>query len=61
MLALRILGILTAIAVGAGIVVFIVTGDRKYLRFALELFRWAIILALAFFALIILERLISST
>lgn len=60
MLALRILGILTAIAVGSGVVAYIVTGNTKYLRFSLELFRWAIILALAFFALIILERLIGS-
>lgn len=59
-LALRILGILAAIAVGVGIVAYIVTGDRKFLRFALELFRWTIILALAFFALIILERVVSS-
>jgi len=52
---------LAAIAVGSGIVLYIATGNTKYLRFAVELFRWAIIFALGFFALIILERLISST
>ncbi|OGA17591.1 MAG: hypothetical protein A3G25_11590 [Betaproteobacteria bacterium RIFCSPLOWO2_12_FULL_63_13] len=57
MLLLRILGIITAAAVGWGIVVFLVTGNREFLRFALRLLKWAIILALVFFALIILERL----
>lgn len=57
MLLLRILGIVTAVAVGMGIVLYIVTGNREFLRFALRLLKWAIILALVFFAMLILEQL----
>jgi hypothetical protein len=57
MFLLRLTGILVAIAAGAGIVLFLVTWDRKYLRFALQLIKWAVIFALFLFALMALERL----
>ncbi len=59
MLLLRFAAILIAAAIGAGVVVFLVTGNRKALRFALGLLKWGIILALVLFALIILERIAS--
>lgn len=53
---LRLLGILTAIAVGAGVVSYLLTGNPKYLHFSWRLFRYAVIVALLVFALLILER-----
>jgi len=53
---LRLLGILTVIAVGGGVVAFLLTRDQKYLFFAWRLFRYALIVALLVFALMIVER-----
>ncbi len=58
---LRLAAILIVIAVGVGVVLFLVTGNRKALRFALWLLKWGIVVALAVFALIFLERVISLT
>jgi len=58
---LRLAAILVVIAVGVGVVLFLVTGNRKALRFALGLLKWAVFVALAVFALIILERVASLT
>lgn len=58
MLLLRIVGILTAIAIGAGILAFLVTGNRSYLGLALRIFKYALIFALALFALLAFERLV---
>ena len=58
---LRLAAILIVIAVGVGVVLFLVTGNRKALRFALGLLKWAVFLALAVFALFILERVASLT
>ena len=59
MLVLRLAGILAAIAAGAGIILFIATGDRKFLTFPLQLLKWVVMLALLLFAMIALERLTS--
>jgi len=53
---LRLLGILTVIAVGGGVVAFLLTREQKYLFFAWRLFRYALIVALLVFALMIVER-----
>ena len=58
MLLLRIVGILAAIAIGVGIVSFLFTGDRKYLRFAWRITRYALIFVLVLFALLAFERLL---
>lgn len=57
MFLLRIVGILTAIAIGAGIVAFLFTGERRYLGLAWRIAKYALIFALALFALLALERL----
>ena len=59
MFLLRFVGILVVVTVGVGIVLFLVTGNRKYLKFALQLLKWAVIFALFLFALIVIERLIT--
>lgn len=58
MLLLRIVGILAAIAIGAGIVTFLFTRDRKYLGFSWRIAKYALIFALVLFALLAFERLI---
>jgi len=47
---------LTALSVAGGVAVFLLTRDPKYLQFSWRLFRYAVIVALGIFALLILER-----
>ncbi len=58
MFLLRIVGLLTAIAVGAGIAVFLFTGERRYLGLSWLITKYALIFALALFALLAFERLL---
>jgi len=58
-LLLRFVAILIAAAVAAGVVTFLVTGNRKALRFALWLLKWGILFALILFGLLILQRVVS--
>jgi len=58
MLLLRLIGVLVAIVIGAGIVTWLLTGDRRYLRFAGRLARWALIFVLFVLALMLLERVL---
>ena len=53
---LRLLAVLTALSVAGGVAVFLLTRDPKYLQFSWRLFRYAVIVALGIFALLILER-----
>jgi hypothetical protein len=56
MLALRIAGILVVLVTAGGAVLYRLTRDQKYLRFAFRLFKYALIFALLVFGLLILER-----
>jgi hypothetical protein len=53
---MRLLAVVTVISVAGGFVAFLLTQNRKYLRFSLQLFRFAVVVALLFFALLIIER-----
>ena len=53
---LRLLAILTLISVGAGFVAYWLTRNPRYLAFSWRVFRYALIVALLLFALLILER-----
>ncbi len=53
---LRLLAVLTAIAVAGGVLVFLLTRNRAYLLFAWRLFRYSLVIALLVFALLIVER-----
>jgi hypothetical protein len=57
-LLLRLGAVLVAVAVAAGLVLFFLTRDPKFLRFAFSTFRWALIVALSILALLALERLV---
>lgn len=59
MFVLRIVGLLTAIAIGAGIAAYLFTGERRYLRLAGRLAKYALIFALVFLALFALERVVA--
>ena len=53
---LRLLAVLTLISVGGGVVAYLLTRNSKYLQFSWRLFRYALIVALLVFSLLILER-----
>jgi len=56
MVALRIAAILVVLATVAGVVLYLLTRDKKYLRLALRVFKLALVFALLMFGLLILER-----
>lgn len=58
MLILRIVGLLTVILIGAGIVSYLFSGDKRYLRLSGRVAKYALIFALILLALMFLERLI---
>ena len=55
---LRLLAVLTVIAVASGIFVYAFTGSKKYLQFSWRVFCSALVVALLIFALMILERVV---
>jgi hypothetical protein len=56
MFLLRIVGALTAIAIGAGIVAYLFSGDRRYLLLAGRITKYALIFVFVVLALMFLER-----
>ncbi len=56
MLLLRIVGVLVVITVGAGIVAFLFTRDRRYLRISWQVTKYAILFLLLVLTLMFLER-----
>ena len=56
MLALRIAGILVVLIVAGSVVAYFLTRQRRYLRFAYQVFKYALVFALLVFGLLILER-----
>ena len=56
MIVLRILGALLVIAVGASAAVYLVTKDRRWLRFSWQILKFGLIILLIFLALFALER-----
>ena len=58
MLILRIIAILSVIAIAGGFLVFVMTGQRRYLAFFWSLLKYSVIVALILFALMGVERLL---
>jgi hypothetical protein len=56
-LVLRILGALLVITFGASAAVYLVTKDRRWLRFSWQILKFGLIIILIFLALLALERL----
>lgn len=59
MLLLRVIGVLTAIAIGAGIVAYLFSGEKRFLALAGRIAKYALIFALVVLALMFLERVIA--
>lgn len=59
MLLLRIVGALVAITIGAGIVAYLFTGEKRYLALAGRVTRYALLFALVVLALMFLERVVA--
>ena len=57
MLILRILGSLLVIGVGVSTAVYLVTKDRKWLRFSWQILKFGLLILLICFVLLALERL----
>lgn len=58
MLLLRVAGFLTAITIGAGIIAYLFSGDRRYLRLSGQIAKWALFFVLIVMSLMFLERII---
>jgi len=59
MLLLRLIGTLTAIAIGAGIVAFLFTGERRYLGLAWRIAKYALVVTFVILALFFFERMVA--
>lgn len=59
MLLLRIVGVLVAIVVGAGIVSFLFTRDRRYLKLSWAVTKYALVFTLLVLVLMALERVVT--
>jgi len=58
MFVMRIVGVLVVIVIGAGIVSYLFTGDKRYLSVAARVTRYALIFVLVVLVLMFLERVI---
>jgi hypothetical protein len=58
-LVVRIIGLATAIALGASVLLWLVTGNRKWLRIAWLIFKYAVFLVLLILLLFFAERLLA--
>ena len=54
---LRLLAVLLVVAIGVGLLIYAMTGDRRYLALSWRLFRYGIVFALIVFGLMIIERM----
>lgn len=55
---LRVVGFLALIVIGGSMVTFLVTNDRRWLRFGWQVLKYSLILGLIFLAFLALERLV---
>ncbi len=58
MIVLRIIGFLVLLTIGASVATALLTGDRRWLRFAWQVAKFALVLAGVFMAFFVLERLL---
>lgn len=58
MIVLRLVGILALISIGASLVVYLLTRNRRYLTIAWRVFQFALVFALVLGAFYLVERLI---
>ena len=58
MLLVRILGLLVAVALGVCVLMYVMTGERKYLGYAWRVFKYALFLSVLILLLLFGERLL---
>ena len=58
MFILRLLGFLVLITIGASLVTFLLTKNRRYLTFAWQVLKYGMVMAMIVLAFIVLERLV---
>jgi hypothetical protein len=58
-LLVRIVGLLAVIALGVCVATWLVTGDRRWLRFAWQLFKVALVVVVLFLVLLFGERVLA--
>ena len=56
--AFRILGFIVLVVIAASGITYLVTRDRRWLRFGWQLFKYSVVLALIVLAFVVLERVI---
>jgi hypothetical protein len=56
---LRLVGLLAVVTIGAALLAYIFSQDRRYLRFAWRLTRYALLFLFIFLALMLLERIMA--
>jgi hypothetical protein len=57
-LLFRLLGLLVAVALGSLVLMYLTSGERRYLGYAWRLFRYSLFLAVFVLILIFAERLV---
>ena len=58
MLLVRILALLVAVALGVCVLMYVMTGERKYLGYAWQVFKYALFLLVLILLLLFGERLL---
>ena len=58
MLLVRVIVLLVAVALAVSILLYIVTGDRKYLRLSWRIFKYALFVVLLILLMFFFERLL---
>ncbi|HZQ73744.1 MAG TPA: hypothetical protein VFB08_12590 [Burkholderiales bacterium] len=58
MLLIRVVGLLVAVALGVSVLLWAMTGERKWLRIAWRLFRYAVFAVALVLLLLLAERLL---
>jgi hypothetical protein len=54
---LRLLAAILVVAIGAGLLIYTLTGNRYYLALSGRLFKYGLVIALIVFALMFIERM----
>ena len=57
-IVLRVIGFLVLITIGASLVTYLVTKDKRWLRFGWQVLKYSLILLLIVLAFLALERLV---
>ena len=56
--ALRLAGFLSLLLIGASLVTYLITRDRRWLRFGWQTLKYSLVLTLIVVAFLVLERLV---